>query len=72
MICVIQTDEKYNDVLVALEYSNPNKIRLLRDDRAFEDKVRLQETKYYKYINNDPIIYGIRIHLNEVSGLTKI
>lgn len=52
--------------------SNPNKVRLLREGRAFEDKVRYQETKYYKYQNNNPNIGAVKIHVNEISGLTKI
>jgi RecB family endonuclease NucS len=34
--------------------------------------VRLLEKKYYKYINNNPKVTEIRIHLNEISGLTRI
>jgi hypothetical protein len=30
------------------------------------------ERKYYKYLNNNPKVTEIRIHVNEISGLTKI
>lgn len=32
----------------------------------------MQETKYYKYLNNDPNIHSVRIFVHEVSGLTKV
>lgn len=49
---------------VALEVSNSNKVRLLREGRSFEDKVRLSETKYYKYVSNNPNAGAIKIHIN--------
>lgn len=44
----------------------------MREGRAFEDKVRTKEKKYYKYQNNNPNVTEIRIHVNEISGLTKV
>lgn len=45
---------------------------MLREGRAFEDKVRYQEKNYYKYVNNNDKISEIRIHINEITGLTKV
>ena len=56
---------------IAVEYSNPNQIRILREGRSFEDKVRDREFKYYKYINNNPKVTQIRIHVNQISGLLR-
>ena len=73
IICVLrQQDDKKDGGLIALEFSNPNKIRILREERAFEDRVMMQETKYYKYINNDPNVFNLRIFFTEISGLTNI
>ena len=61
-----------NGGLIAIEFANPNKIRFLREERAFEDRVMMQETKYYKYVNNDPNIFNIKLFISEISGLTNI
>jgi hypothetical protein len=41
MVIVLVKNANHINSGYALEYSNPNKIRLLREGRAFEDKVRL-------------------------------
>lgn len=47
MVIIVITNKNKNKnkneiAAVAIEYSNPNQIRLLREGRAFEDKVRYQ------------------------------
>jgi hypothetical protein len=54
MIIILITNAKDQLSVFAIEYSNPNKVRLLREGRAFEDKVKPQEKKHYKYLNNNP------------------
>lgn len=73
VICMIRPQSKDGKGgLIALEYSNPNRIRILREDRAFEDRAMMQETRYYKYINNDPNVFSLKIFFNEISGLANV
>lgn len=54
--------------LIALEFLNNNKVLYLREGRAIEDKLAIAQTKYYKYINSDPKVKEIRVHVNEMVG----
>lgn len=47
---------------------NNNKILYLREGRPLEEKLAEKEMKIYKYINSDPNVKEIRIHLNEIAG----
>lgn len=37
--------------IVALEFSNPNKIKILREDKAIEEHVKANEVRFYKFEN---------------------
>ena len=58
--------------LVALEIVNNNKVMYLREDRPLEEKLSPGEIKIYKYINSDPNVKEIRVHVNEITGIVKI
>ena len=54
--------------LVAVELVNNNKVAYLREGRPLEEKLGEKELKLYKYINSDPNVQEIRIHVNEIAG----
>lgn len=54
--------------LVAVELVNNNKVSYLREGRPLEEKLGEKEMKLYKYINSDPNVQEIRIHVNEIAG----
>ena len=54
--------------LVAIEYSNEDRMRLLRDSRVVEEKINEFQVKYYKYTNNDPNVKKISVNVNVISG----
>jgi hypothetical protein len=47
---------------------NNNKVLYLREGRPLEEKLGEKEMKIYKYINSDPNVQEIRIHVNEIAG----
>ena len=59
-----EKDANLNFNLVALEMLNKNKVQYLREDRPLEEKLQGGEMKLYKYINSDPNVKEIRIHVN--------
>ena len=50
MVVIILTNEKGTGI-AAVEYSNDNRIKQLRDNRVVEEKIMAQQEKYYKYVN---------------------
>jgi hypothetical protein len=58
--------------LVAVELFNNNKVQYLREDRPLEEKLMAHEVKVYKYVNSDPTVKEIRVHVNEISGKVKL
>lgn len=63
---------KQKDDIVAVEYANENRVRLLRDSRVVEEKINSYQNKNYKYINNDPTIKKITVFLNIISGYLDV
>lgn len=54
--------------MIALEFINNNKVLHLREGRPIEQKLVAGELKIYKYINSDPDVSEIRVHVNKISG----
>ena len=54
--------------IIAIEFINNNKVLYLRENRPLEEKLFAGEFKIYKYINSDPNVKEIRVHLNHVEG----
>lgn len=54
--------------LAAVEFINNNKVLYLREGRPIEEKLGEKDMKIYKYINSDPNVEEIRMHLNEIAG----
>ena len=52
--------------IIAIEFINNNKVLYLRENRPLEEKLFAGEFKIYKYINSDPNVKEIRVHLNHV------
>lgn len=44
----------------------------LREGRTVEDSLSANAMKYYKYVNSDPKVIGIKVHLNIISGSVQI
>jgi hypothetical protein len=57
--------------LIAVEFVNNNKVLYLREDRPLEEKLTAGSMKLYKYINSDPNVKEIRVHVNDISGIVK-
>lgn len=53
---------------MAIELLNNNKVLYLREGRPLEEKMNEKEMKIYKYINSDPNVEEIRIHINSIAG----
>lgn len=66
------TDKDNAYSLAALEFLNNNKVLYLREGRPFEEKLSSGEMKIYKYINSDPNVQEIRVHLNEIAGHVQL
>ena len=60
--------ESKDNSIVAVEYSNEDRVRLLREGRVVEEKINALQTKYYKYINNDKNVKKIAVNVNVISG----
>ena len=54
--------------IVAVEYSNEDRVRLLREGRVVEEKINALQTKYYKYVNNDKNVKKVAVNVNVISG----
>jgi hypothetical protein len=50
--------------IIAIELVNNNKVLYLREGRPLEEKLGDKDMKIYKYINSDPNVQEIRIHIN--------
>lgn len=61
-------EEKTPFNLAAIEFVNNNKVLYLREGRPLEEKMTEKDMKIYKFINSDPNVQEIRIHINEISG----
>jgi hypothetical protein len=57
-----KTDLQVN--IIAIELVNNNKVLYLREGRPLEEKLGEKDMKIYKYINSDPNVQEIRIHIN--------
>ena len=44
----------------------------IREGKAITDLLRFGEEKVYKYVNSEPEISEIRVHLNQISGESRI
>lgn len=47
------------------------KVRQLKEGKTTEDRVGINEAKYYKFINTNSRVTEVKIHVNEISGLIK-
>lgn len=54
--------------IIAIEFINNNKVLYLRENRPLEEKLFSGEIKLYKYINSDPNVKEVRVHVNHVEG----
>ena len=58
--------------MCAVEYYSENKFQILRESRPIESRLRVHETKLYKFTNVDRKIKEVRIHINKISGLVNV
>ena len=54
--------------MTALEFVNNDKVLYLREGRPIEERLGKGQMKLYKYINSDPNVEEIRVHLTPISG----
>lgn len=54
--------------MTAIDFINKNKVTYLREGRPIEEQLAPGEMKFYKYINSDPNVIEVRIHINEIVG----
>ena len=64
--CVESKDSSIS--IIAMEFINNNKVLYLRENRPLEEKLFAGELKLYKYINSDPNVREVRVHVNHVEG----
>ena len=67
MIVLTNTD-KDTSSFAALEYNIGNRPEFLRENKPIESHILKDEIKIYKYMNTDPNVDKIRIHINKING----
>ena len=63
-----ESDQDIGYSFIALEFVNNDKVMYLREGRPLEEKLGKNQMKIYKYINSDPNVEEVRVHLNTISG----
>lgn len=58
--------------ICAVEFYSENKFQILRESRPIESRLKVHETKLYKFTNVDKKIKEIKIHVNKISGLVSV
>jgi hypothetical protein len=58
--------------ICAVEYYSENKFQILRESRPIESRLKVHETKLYKFTNVDKKIKEIRMHINKISGVVSV
>lgn len=68
VIVTVLTNVEKTDSFAAIEYNVGNRPEYLRENKPIESHVRKDELKIYKYVNEDPSIKKVRVHINKISG----
>lgn len=68
IILVVLTNQEKNTSFTATEFSVGNRPEFLRESKPIESHVLKNELKIYKFVNTDPNIEKIRLHINKISG----
>ena len=50
--------------MIAIEFRNNNKVLYMREGHPLEEKLMALDLKMYKYVNSDPDVKEIRVHVN--------
>lgn len=64
IIVVLKADGQMKYSLTAIEFRNNNKVLYMREGHPLEEKLMAQDLKVYKYVNSDPEVQEIRVHVN--------
>lgn len=68
IILVVLTNQEKNSSFTATEFSVGNRPEFLRESKPIESHVLKNELKIYKFVNTDPNIAKIKLHINKISG----
>ena len=61
---VLKAKGKLQRAMIAIEFRNNNKVLYMREGHPLEEKLMALDLKMYKYVNSDPDVKEIRVHVN--------